>query len=38
MRMDDDVKMISVETPFVFSKACELFVIELTFRAWVLAE
>ncbi|KAG8382261.1 hypothetical protein BUALT_Bualt05G0058400 [Buddleja alternifolia] len=32
----DDVKMISGEAPIVFSKACELFIEELTKRAWVI--
>lgn len=32
----DDVKMISGEAPIVFSKACELFIQELTRRSWVL--
>ncbi|KAJ8766169.1 hypothetical protein K2173_021686 [Erythroxylum novogranatense] len=30
----DDVKMISGEAPIVFSKACELFIQELTQRSW----
>ncbi|KAI3828824.1 hypothetical protein L1987_02934 [Smallanthus sonchifolius] len=29
-----DVKMISREAPLVFSKACELFIEELTKRSW----
>ncbi|KAL4565529.1 hypothetical protein LXL04_029627 [Taraxacum kok-saghyz] len=29
-----DVKMISGEAPLVFSKACELFIEELTKRSW----
>ena len=33
--MDEDVKMISVETPLLISKACELFIIELAYRGWV---
>lgn len=32
----DDVKMISGEAPIVFSKACELFIQELTKRSWTL--
>ncbi|KAF3448540.1 hypothetical protein FNV43_RR09253 [Rhamnella rubrinervis] len=32
----DDVKMISGEAPIVFSKACELFIQELTKRSWML--
>ncbi|CAG9315081.1 unnamed protein product [Blepharisma stoltei] len=35
MKSDEDVRMISAETPAVFGKACELFIIELTHRAWV---
>ncbi|KAK4389309.1 UNVERIFIED_CONTAM: Nuclear transcription factor Y subunit C-2 [Sesamum calycinum] len=32
----EDVKMISGEAPIVFSKACELFIEELTKRAWAM--
>ncbi|KAJ9147900.1 hypothetical protein P3X46_030014 [Hevea brasiliensis] len=32
----DDVKMISREAPIVFSKACELFIEELTQRSWMV--
>ncbi|OMO58666.1 Transcription factor CBF/NF-Y/archaeal histone [Corchorus olitorius] len=32
----DDVKMISGEAPIVFSKACELFIEELTQRSWMV--
>ncbi|XP_022732837.1 nuclear transcription factor Y subunit C-2-like [Durio zibethinus] len=32
----DDVKMISGEAPIVFSKACELFIEELTQRSWLV--
>ncbi|KAI3453694.1 hypothetical protein Pfo_010357 [Paulownia fortunei] len=32
----DDVKMTSGEAPIVFSKACELFIEELTKKAWVM--
>jgi len=35
MKLDDDVKMISGESPILFSKACELFIIELAYKAWV---
>ena len=35
MKLDDEVKMISGESPILFSKACELFIIELAFRSWV---
>lgn len=38
MKKDDDVRMISAETPALFSKACELFIIELTHRAWIHTE
>lgn len=34
MKKSDDVKMISGEAPIVFSKACELFIEELTQRSW----
>ncbi|KAL1299379.1 hypothetical protein HN51_043832 [Arachis hypogaea] len=33
----EDVKMISGEAPIVFSKACELFIEELTRRSWIVA-
>ncbi|KAJ0963799.1 hypothetical protein J5N97_028921 [Dioscorea zingiberensis] len=32
----EDVKMISGEAPIVFSKACELFIQELTMRSWMI--
>jgi nuclear transcription factor Y gamma len=35
MKTDEDVKMISSETPALFAKACEMFIIEITRRAWV---
>ncbi|XP_048328129.1 nuclear transcription factor Y subunit C-4 isoform X2 [Ziziphus jujuba] len=38
MKSDGDVKMISSETPILFSKACELFIMELTLRAWMQTE
>ncbi|XP_048328133.1 nuclear transcription factor Y subunit C-4 isoform X6 [Ziziphus jujuba] len=31
-------RMISSETPILFSKACELFIMELTLRAWMQTE
>ena len=34
MKSDEDVRMISSETPVLFAKACEIFIIELTHRAW----
>ncbi|CAK9324148.1 unnamed protein product [Citrullus colocynthis] len=33
----EEVKMISGEAPIVFSKACELFIEELTKRSWMIA-
>ena len=30
--------MISSEAPLIFSKACEIFILELTMRAWVHTE
>ncbi|KAL1536956.1 nuclear transcription factor Y subunit C-3-like [Salvia divinorum] len=35
MKSDDKVRMISADTPVLFSKACELFVMELSVRAWM---
>uniref|UniRef100_A0A5K3FBF1 Nuclear transcription factor Y subunit gamma n=1 Tax=Mesocestoides corti TaxID=53468 RepID=A0A5K3FBF1_MESCO len=37
MKLDDDVKsmMISAEAPILFAKAAELFIRELTLRAWI---
>lgn len=37
MKSDDDVRqqMISSEVPALFAKACELFVLDLTTRAWL---
>jgi len=34
MKSDEDVRMISSEAPVLFAKACEMFVLELTMRAW----
>lgn len=34
MKLDDEVKMISAEAPLLFAKACEIFIHELTLRAW----
>ena len=34
MKLDEEVKMISAETPLLISKACELFIIELAYRGW----
>ncbi|VEL43493.1 unnamed protein product [Protopolystoma xenopodis] len=40
MKLDDDVKamMISAEAPILFAKAAELFIRELTLRAWLHTE
>ncbi|OVA16390.1 Transcription factor CBF/NF-Y/archaeal histone [Macleaya cordata] len=38
MKADEDVRMISAEAPILFSKACELFILELTIRSWLHAE
>ncbi|KAJ2345326.1 CCAAT- binding transcription factor component [Coemansia erecta] len=40
MKSDPDVKvqMISAEAPILFSKACEVFISEITQRAWMNAE
>ncbi|TYG40042.1 hypothetical protein ES288_D12G061800v1 [Gossypium darwinii] len=38
MKSNKDVKMISADTPILFSKACELFILELTLRAWLHTE
>ncbi|KAK3828398.1 MAG: histone-fold-containing protein [Benniella sp.] len=40
MKTDEDVKakMISAEAPLIFDKACEVFITELTIRAWIHAE
>ncbi|MCO5608422.1 hypothetical protein L7F22_062632 [Adiantum nelumboides] len=38
MKADEDVRMISAEAPVVFSKACELFILELTLRSWMNTE
>ncbi|KAH1264680.1 Nuclear transcription factor Y subunit C-6 [Glycine max] len=35
---DEDVWMISVETPMVFAKACEMFMKKLTMRGWANVE
>ncbi|KAJ1267740.1 hypothetical protein BS78_07G081000 [Paspalum vaginatum] len=35
MKADQDVKMIAAEAPVVFAKACEMFILELTLRAWL---
>ena len=38
MTSDEDVRMISSEAPVLFAKACELFILELTHRAWAFSE
>ncbi|XP_022879812.1 uncharacterized protein LOC111397224 isoform X14 [Olea europaea var. sylvestris] len=38
MKSDKKVKMISSDTPILFAKACELFILDLTLRAWMNAE
>ncbi|MCL7029557.1 hypothetical protein MKW94_030639 [Papaver nudicaule] len=38
MKTDEDVKMISADAPVLFSKACELFILELTLRSWLNTE
>ena len=38
MKLDDDVKMISAEAPVLFAKAAEIFVSELSLRAWIHTE
>lgn len=37
MKADEDVKMISAEAPILFAKGCEIFITELTMRAWIHA-
>ncbi|XP_029124570.1 nuclear transcription factor Y subunit C-2 [Cajanus cajan] len=38
MKFDEDVRMISAEAPIVFAKACEMFIQDLTTRAWANAD
>lgn len=38
MKSDEDVRMISAEAPVLFAKACEFFILEMTLRAWQVAE
>lgn len=38
MKTNEDVKMISSETPVLFAKACEMFILEITRRSWVYTE
>lgn len=38
MKADPEVKMISAEAPILFAKGCDIFIVELTMRAWIHAE
>jgi len=38
MKLDEDVKMVSAEAPVLFAKAAEIFIHELTMRAWIHTE
>ena len=38
MKSDEEVKMISAEAPILFAKGCDIFITELTMRAWIHAE
>ncbi|XP_032817338.1 nuclear transcription factor Y subunit gamma isoform X4 [Petromyzon marinus] len=38
MKMDEDVKMISAEAPVLFAKAAQIFISELSLRAWIHTE
>lgn len=38
MKQDGEVKMISAEAPILFSKAAEIFISELSLRAWIHTE
>merc|ERR1711887_235694 len=38
MKLDDEVKMISAEAPCLFAKAAQIFITELTLRAWIHTE
>ncbi|XP_041973080.1 nuclear transcription factor Y subunit C-6 [Aricia agestis] len=38
MKLDEEVKMISAEAPVLFAKAAEIFIHELTLRAWAHTE
>jgi nuclear transcription factor Y gamma len=37
MKSDEDVRMISAEAPILFAKACEMFIIEMTHKAYYYA-
>jgi histone H3/H4 len=38
MKADPEVKMIAAEAPILFAKGCDIFITELTMRAWIHAE
>ena len=38
MKADPEVKMIFAEAPILFAKGCDIFITELTTRAWIHAE
>ncbi|KAK7444006.1 Transcriptional activator hap5, variant 2 [Stygiomarasmius scandens] len=38
MKNDPDVKMISADAPILFCKACEIFIAEITARAFIIAD
>ncbi|KAG8967835.1 hypothetical protein FRC03_009238 [Tulasnella sp. 419] len=38
MKSDPEVKMIGSDAPIIFAKACEIFIQEITSRAWLVAE
>lgn len=38
MKLDEEVKMISAEAPIIFAKAAEIFIQEVTIRAWLHTE
>ncbi|KAG8903680.1 hypothetical protein FRB99_002871 [Tulasnella sp. 403] len=37
MKSDPEVKMIGADAPILFAKACEIFIAEVTSRAWLVA-
>ncbi|XP_017701213.2 nuclear transcription factor Y subunit C-3-like [Phoenix dactylifera] len=38
MKADEDVRMIAAEAPMLFARACEMFILELTYRSWAQTE
>uniref|UniRef100_A0A7S2S448 Transcription factor CBF/NF-Y/archaeal histone domain-containing protein n=1 Tax=Mucochytrium quahogii TaxID=96639 RepID=A0A7S2S448_9STRA len=38
MKADEDVRMVSAEAPVMFARACRMFILEITKRAWLEAE